>query len=60
MWIVSDAPAAATCSEAVGQALSCVGTSSISAQRDDAEDEAVDAAFDAVASALAVQITNAA
>ncbi|HEX2687496.1 MAG TPA: hypothetical protein VHN14_12805 [Kofleriaceae bacterium] len=40
-------------------ALSCVGVSSISAQRDDAADEAADAAFDAVANAIAVRITDA-
>jgi anti-anti-sigma regulatory factor/DNA-directed RNA polymerase subunit RPC12/RpoP len=61
-WITSDAPAAATCSEAGGpagrQTISCVGVSSISARRDDAEDEAADAALDAVANALAVRITD--
>ena len=58
-WIASDAPGAAVCTEAGNRSLSCVGVSSVSAQRDDAEDEAADAAFDAVASALAVRITDA-
>jgi anti-anti-sigma regulatory factor/DNA-directed RNA polymerase subunit RPC12/RpoP len=58
-WIASDAPAAATCTEAAGKALSCVGVSSVSARQDDAEDEAADAALDAVASALAIRITDA-
>jgi len=58
-WITGDTPAAATCSETAGKALSCVGVSSVSARQDDAEDEAADAAFDAVASALAVRIGNA-
>jgi anti-anti-sigma regulatory factor len=57
-WITSDAPAAATCSEA-GKAIACVGVSSVSARQDDAEDEAADAAFDAVANALAVRIADA-
>jgi anti-anti-sigma regulatory factor/DNA-directed RNA polymerase subunit RPC12/RpoP len=57
-WITGDAPAAATCSELAGKALSCVGVSSIAARQDDAEDEAADAAFDAAANALAVRIGN--
>jgi anti-anti-sigma regulatory factor len=61
-WITSDAPAAATCNEAGGpagrQTISCVGVSSVSARRDDAEDEAADAALDAVANALAVRIAD--
>jgi anti-anti-sigma regulatory factor len=57
-WIASDVPAAATCTDA-GNGLSCVGVSSVSAQRDDAEDEAADAAFDAAANALAVRIADA-
>ena len=57
-WITSDAPAAATCSEA-GKTISCTGVSSVSARQDDAEDEAADAAFDAVANALAVRIADA-
>src|SRR5262249_7269695 len=56
-WIASDAPAAASCSEA-GKAISCVGVSSVSGRQDDAEDEAADAAFDAVANALAVRIAD--
>jgi anti-anti-sigma regulatory factor/DNA-directed RNA polymerase subunit RPC12/RpoP len=58
-WITADAPAAATCTEIAGKALSCVGVSSVSARQDDAEDEAADAAFDAAANALAVRITDA-
>jgi anti-anti-sigma regulatory factor/DNA-directed RNA polymerase subunit RPC12/RpoP len=58
-WIAADVPAAATCSEAPGRAISCVGVSSVSARQDDAEDEAADAAFDAAANALAVRIGNA-
>jgi len=57
-WIASDVPAAATCSDAPGKAISCVGVSSVSARQDDAEDEAADAAFDAAANALAVRITH--
>jgi len=57
-WITSDVPAAATCSDAPGKAISCVGVSSVSARQDDAEDEAADAAFDAAANALAVRIAN--
>jgi anti-anti-sigma regulatory factor len=56
-WILSDVPAAATCSEA-DKAISCVGVSSISARQDDAEDEAADAALDAVGNALAVRISS--
>jgi anti-anti-sigma regulatory factor len=58
-WITGDAPAAATCSETSGKALSCVGVSSLSPRQDDADDEAADAAFDAAAGALAVRIGNA-
>jgi len=58
-WIAADVPAAATCSEAPGKAISCVGVSSVAARQDDAEDEAADAAFDAAANALAVRIGNA-
>jgi len=55
-WIAGDAPASATCRDAPGHVLSCVGVSSLSAQLDDAEDEAGDAAFDALAGAIAVRI----
>ncbi len=58
-WIASDVPAAATCREAAGKTISCVGVSSDSARQDDAEEEAADAALDAVANALAVRITDA-
>ena len=58
-WITSNVPAAATCNEAGGKTISCVGVSSDSARQDDAEDEAADAALDAVANALAVRITDA-
>jgi anti-anti-sigma regulatory factor/DNA-directed RNA polymerase subunit RPC12/RpoP len=58
-WIASDAPAAATCSEAADRSISCVGVSSLSALQDDAEEEAADAALDALANALAVRITDA-
>jgi hypothetical protein len=57
-WVASDAPAAATCSDA-GKALSCVGVSSASGRQDDAEEEAADAALDALANALAVRIADA-
>jgi anti-anti-sigma regulatory factor/DNA-directed RNA polymerase subunit RPC12/RpoP len=58
-WISFDAPAAASCSETAGKAISCVGVSAISARQDDAEDEAADAALDAAANALAVRIADA-
>jgi DNA-directed RNA polymerase subunit RPC12/RpoP/anti-anti-sigma regulatory factor len=57
-WLTSDAPAGALCSEAPGQAIACLGVSSLSARLDDAEEEAGDAALDAVAAALAVRITD--
>jgi len=57
-WLGSDVPGAAICSETAGKALSCVGVSSVAAQKDDADDEAAEAAYDAVAGALAVRITD--
>jgi hypothetical protein len=58
-WIASNVPAAATCIEAEGKTISCVGVSSDSPRQDDAEEEAADAALDAVANALAVRISDA-
>jgi anti-anti-sigma regulatory factor len=58
-WLTIDAPAAASCSDTGGKAISCVAVSSISPRQDDAEDEAADAALDALANALAVRISDA-
>ena len=57
-WIASDMQGTATCVDTADKGLSCVGVSSLSARRDDAEDEAADAALDAVANALAVRISD--
>jgi len=58
-WVAIDAPAAASCSDTAGKAISCVAVSSISPRQDDAEDEAAEAALDALANALAVRISDA-
>jgi anti-anti-sigma regulatory factor len=58
-WVAIDAPAATSCSDTGGKAISCVAVSSMSARQDDAEDEAADAVLDAVANALAVRIADA-
>ena len=57
-WITSDGEGTATCTDTPAKGLSCVGVSSVSARRDDADDEAADAALDAVANALAVRISD--
>jgi len=57
-WVIGDVPAAATCSDAPGKGIACVGVSSISARLDDADEEAADAALDAVANALALRIAD--
>ncbi len=58
VWITTDGQGTATCTDTPDKGLSCVGVSSVSARRDDAEDEAADAALDAVANALAVRISD--
>ncbi|MBS1123192.1 MAG: hypothetical protein H6Q90_5420 [Deltaproteobacteria bacterium] len=57
-WIAGDTPATATCSDAPGKGLVCVGISSRAAREDDAEDEAAEAALEAVANAIAVRIVD--
>jgi len=57
-WVASDTQGTATCVDTADKGLSCVGVSSLSARRDDAEDEAADAALDAVSNALAVRISD--
>jgi len=57
-WIASDLPGGATCGETPGKGVSCVGVSSMSGRRDDAEAEAADAAYEAAANAIAVRITD--
>ena len=58
-WITADAAGTATCTDTPDQGISCVGISTLSARRDDADDEAADAAYDAVANAIAVRIADA-
>ncbi len=57
-WIAADLPGGAACTDTPGKGVSCVGVSSPSARRDDAEAEAADAAYEAAANAIAVRIAD--
>jgi hypothetical protein len=57
-WIAGDAPGTAACADAPGKGVSCVGISTTSARRDDAEAEAADAAYEAAANAIALRIAD--
>jgi hypothetical protein len=57
-WIASDLPGSAACADTPARGVSCVGVSTPSARRDDAEAEAADAAYEAAANAIALRIAD--